>query len=139
MKNLSLVLFVLILLTSGCASNNIEKYPEVQNNYDPSKPLEIKSIIPSEGELNEQVIIEGNFGADASKIKVFFADTREASIISTNGTSIYCLAPKQPDGENSVKVVVDGKEITTDKTFKYNQVQKVSTICGTYKKSWLTR
>lgn len=135
MKNLSLVLFVLILLTSGCASNNIEKYPEVQNNYDPSKPLEIKSIIPSEGELNEQVIIEGNFGADASKIKVFFADTREASIISTNGTSIYCLAPKQPDGENSVKVVVDGKEITTDKTFKYNQVQKVSTICGTYKKS----
>ena len=135
MKNLSLVLFVLILLTSGCASNNIEKYPEVQNNYDPSKPLEIKSIIPSEGELNEQVIIEGNFGADASKIKVFFADTREASIISTNGTSIYCLAPKQPDGANSVKVVVDGKEITTDKTFKYNQVQKVSTICGTYKKS----
>ena len=124
MKNLSLVLFVLILLTSGCASNKIEKYPEVQNNYDPSKPLEIKSIIPSEGELNEQVIIEGNFGADASKIKVFFADTREASIISTNGTSIYCLAPKQPDGENSVKVVVDGKEITTDKTFKYNQVQK---------------
>lgn len=28
MKNLSLVLFVLILLTSGCASNNIEKYPD---------------------------------------------------------------------------------------------------------------
>lgn len=134
MKNLSLILLTLVCLWAGCASNNIEKFPEVKNNYDPSKPLAITGIIPSEGELNEQVIIEGNFGADVSKIKVFFADTREASIISTNGTSIYCLAPKQPDGENSVKVVVDGKEITTDKKFKYNQVQKVSTVCGTYQK-----
>lgn len=67
-------------------------------------------------------------------MKVIFADTKEANIISSDGTSIYCTVPKQPGGNNSVKVVVDDKELTIDKTFAYTQVQKVSTVCGTYNK-----
>lgn len=127
-------LFILLLLV-GCASNDIEKHPQAPNQYDPSKPQGITGFTPSEGEINDQIIIEGNFGTDVSKMKVFFAGNKEATVISSNGTSIYCLVPKQPDGENSIEVVVDGKKFTTDKKFRYRQSQKVTTVCGTYKKS----
>ena len=51
-------------------------------------------------------------------------------------TELLFTVPYQNNrsGNNSVKVVVDDKELTIDKTFAYTQVQKVSTVCGTYNK-----
>lgn len=134
MKNIFYV-FMCFLLLAGCASNDIDKHPVAANKYDPSKPQAITGFMPVEGEINDQMIIEGNFGTDVSKMKVLFADNKEATIISSDGTSIYCLVPKQPNGENSLKVVVDGKELTTEKKFNYHQSQKVTTVCGTFGKS----
>ena len=110
------------------------KHPVITNKYDPSKPQALTGFIPEKGGIGDKIIVQGNFGTDLSKMKVIFADTKEANIISSDGTSIYCTVPKQPGGNNSVKVVVGDKELTIDKTFAYTQVQKVSTVCGTYNK-----
>lgn len=123
-----------LILLSGCANNDIIKHPETANKYNPSIPQQITGFTPTEGEINDKIIIEGNFASDTSKVKVFFAETKEAKIISSDGASIYCLVPKQPDGANSIKVVIDGKEIIAEQKFNYHQSQKVSTICGTYQK-----
>lgn len=134
MKNFYCFTFLFIFVLVGCNNEEIVKHTSIPNRYDPSKPLEITDFTPQKGEINDRIIIEGNFGSDVSKFKVLFAEDKEATIISSDGTSIYCLVPKQPDGENSIKVVVDNKEITIDKKFKYTQSQKVSTICGSYRK-----
>ena len=134
MKNIFYV-FMCFLLLAGCASNDIDKHPVAANKYDPSKPQAITGFMPVEGEINDQMIIEGNFGTDSVEDESAFSDNKEATIISSDGTSIYCLVPKQPNGENSLKVVVDGKELTTEKKFNYHQSQKVTTVCGTFGKS----
>ena len=74
MKNIFVLMCFLLLV--GCASNDIEKHPVAVNKYDPSKPQVITGFMPIEGEINDQVIIEGNFGTDVSKMKVLFADNK---------------------------------------------------------------
>lgn len=103
-------------------------------SYDPSKPVIVESFMPEGGKLREKVIVKGsNFGNDKSKIKVYFVDgtaERQATIINVDGETIYCLAPRQLPGGNHIKVIVEGKEVTTDATFEYEQAQNVSTIAG---------
>ena len=127
-------LLLALFFISSCSNEDIVKHPVITNKYDPSKPQALTGFIPEKGGIGDKIIVQGNFGTDLSKMKVFFADTKEANIISSDGTSIYCTVPKQPGGNNSVKVIVDDKELTIDKTFAYTQVQKVSTVCGTYNK-----
>lgn len=127
-------LLLALFFISSCSNEDIVKHPVITNKYDPSKPQALTDFIPEKGGIGDKIIVQGNFGTDLSKMKVFFADTKEANIISSDGTSIYCTVPKQPGGNNSVKVIVDDKELTIDKTFAYTQVQKVSTVCGTYNK-----
>lgn len=127
-------LLLALFFISSCSNEDIVKHPVITNKYDPSKPQVLTGFIPEKGGIGDKIIVQGNFGTDLSKMKVIFADTKEANIISSDGTSIYCTVPKQPGGNNSVKVVVDDKELTIDKTFAYTQVQKVSTVCGTYNK-----
>lgn len=128
-------LLLALFFISSCSDGDIVKHPGVTNKYDPSKPQELTGFIPASGGIGDKIVLQGNFSDDPSAIKVFFAGNREANIISTDGSSIYCLVPKQPGGDNSVTVMVGDKELTTDKTFAYEQIQKVSTICGTYNKS----
>ena len=127
-------LLLALFFISSCSNEDIVKHPVITNKYDPSKPQALTGFIPEKGGIGDKIIVQGNFGTDLSKMKVIFADTKEANIISSDGTSIYCTVPKQPGGNNSVKVVVGDKELTIDKTFAYTQVQKVSTVCGTYNK-----
>lgn len=128
-------LLLALVFISSCSNEDIVKHPGVSNKYDPNKPQVLNGFTPEKGGIGDKIILEGNFGPDPSAMKVVFAGNREANIISTDGASIYCTVPKQPGGNNSVKVIVGDKELTTEKTFAYKQIQKVSTVCGTYRKS----
>lgn len=107
--------------------------------YDAGLPVEVTGFIPEVGKVREKVIISGkNFGNDPSKVKVFFDDgfsDKEAQVISVDGTSIYCLAPRQNDGRSRIKVqVVDGKEAVSSEYFQYMAAASVSWVAGAGKR-----
>lgn len=108
--------------------------------YDPALPVEVTGFIPEKGKIREKVIISGqNFGNDPSSVKVYFDDgysDKEAQVISVNGTSIYCLAPRQNDGRSRIKVkIADEKEATTSDYFQYMAAASVSWVAGAGKKN----
>jgi len=127
----SLVLALLFLIGS-CKDSDDNK--STGATYDPNQPVTVESFMPVEGKLREKVIVKGsNFGTDKSKVKVYFVDDaaeRLSTVIGIDNNTLYCLAPRQLPGGNHIKVVVDGKEVTTDVTFEYEQAQNVSTITG---------
>lgn len=101
--------------------------------YDPNKPVEITAFMPDSGGVQSKFVITGsNFGTDVSKIKVVFSGNREAVIISSDGTSIYCMIPRQEPGDNRVSVVIDDKTKEFDKTFRYTQQERVSLVAGKF-------
>ena len=131
----SLVLALLFLIGS-CKDSDDNKTTGA--TYDPNQPVTVESFMPVEGKLREKVIVKGsNFGTDKSKVKVYFVDEaaeRLSTVIGIDNNTLYCLAPRQLPGVNRIKVIVDGKEVTTDGTFKYEQAQNVSTISGSASK-----
>ena len=131
----SLVLTLLFLIGS-CKDSDDNKTTGA--TYDPNQPVTVESFMPVEGKLREKVIVKGsNFGTDKSKVKVYFVDEaaeRLSTVIGIDNNTLYCLAPRQLPGGNHIKVIVDGKEVTTDGTFKYEQAQNVSTISGSASK-----
>ena len=131
----SLVLALLFLIGS-CKDSDDNKTTGA--TYDPNQPVTVESFMPVEGKLREKVIVKGsNFGTDKSKVKVYFVDEaaeRLSTVIGIDNNTLYCLAPRQLPGGNRIKVIVDGKEVTTDGTFKYEQAQNVSTISGSASK-----
>ena len=131
----SLVLALLFLIGS-CKDSDDNKTTGA--TYDPNQPVTVESFMPVEGKLREKVIVKGsNFGTDKSKVKVYFVDEAEerlSTVIGIDNNTLYCLAPRQLPGGNRIKVIVDGKEVTTDGTFKYEQAQNVSTISGSASK-----
>ena len=131
----SLVLTLLFLIGS-CKDSDDNKTTGA--TYDPNQPVTVESFMPVEGKLREKVIVKGsNFGTDKSKVKVYFVDEaaeRLSTVIGIDNNTLYCLAPRQLPGGNRIKVIVDGKEVTTDGTFKYEQAQNVSTISGSASK-----
>ncbi|MDR0766371.1 MAG: IPT/TIG domain-containing protein [Odoribacteraceae bacterium] len=102
--------------------------------HDPSSPVTVDFFMPDSGRIREKVIIKGeNFGNDLSKVEVYFVDAlteRAATVIGVDNNTIYCLAPRQLDGKNAVKVVVHGKEVTAATRFGYTVAENVSTISG---------
>ena len=131
----SLVLTLLFLIGS-CKDSDDNKTTGA--TYDPNQPVTVESFMPVEGKLREKVIVKGsNFGTDKSKVKVYFVDEaaeRLSTVIGIDNNTLYCLAPRQLPGGNRIKVIVDGKEVTTDGAFKYEQAQNVSTISGSASK-----
>ena len=131
----SLVLTLLFLIGS-CKDSDDNKTTGA--TYDPNQPVTVESFMPVEGKLREKVIVKGsNFGTDKSKVKVYFVDEaaeRLSTVIGIDNNTLYCLAPRQLPGGNRIKGIVDGKEVTTDGTFKYEQAQNVSTISGSASK-----
>lgn len=84
----------LALLLTGCnREEEIAKWPEKGNYYDPAKPIAIESMTPDWGRINQSFVITGNFPLDLEKIKVYFAD-REAVLVNSDGRDLYGLVPK---------------------------------------------
>lgn len=133
MKNcLFLLIGALLALSWSCSDDDKQKS---SGTYDPDKPIEVETFMPDSGRLREKFILKGsNFGTDVSKVKVYFIDAtteRIATVIGVDNNTIYCLAPRQLPGNNQLKIVVDGREApVTGKTFKYMQVENVSTVAG---------
>lgn len=115
----------------SCSDNDNGK--QGGSYYDPNKPVEITTFMPDSGGVQSKFIVCGNnFGTDVSKIKVIFDGNREATIISSDGTSIYCMIPRQEPGDNKVSVVVDENVKEFDKTFRYTQQERVSLVAGKF-------
>jgi hypothetical protein len=127
-----LLIFSCLLWLMSCESTKNE---ETVAEYDPSAPVELLSFMPDSGRIREKVIIKGNnFGRDKSKVQVRFVDEineRTATVIGVDNNTIYCLAPRQLDGRNKIKVVVHDREpIEAESTFRYVVAENVSTITG---------
>ena len=103
--------------------------------YNPDLPVSVTGFMPDSGKIREKVVIHGtNFGNDISKIKVAFNDgvsDKEAIVINVDGTSIYCLAPRQNGGDNQIKVsIADSKATAAPNTFRYIAAANVSWVSG---------
>ncbi|MCS2649968.1 IPT/TIG domain-containing protein [Bacteroides thetaiotaomicron] len=96
--------------------------------FDPSKPVVISDFTPKEGGAYQKIVIYGeNFGADPSLVKVNIGG-KDATIISTQGTSLYCFVPSGAfSGEIKVSVG-EGENV---------QVATASTSF-VYQKRWLS-
>jgi hypothetical protein len=100
--------------------------------HDPSKPVVLTSFTPDSGRIRERVLLNGgNFGTDASKIKVFF-NSKEAKVINSTGTRILALVPRLPGDTCEISVEVDGKKVSYPGFFRYKIEASVTTIAGIY-------
>lgn len=123
-------IYLLCLLFAACNSGEtIEKFPKVVNQYDPSKPKEVTAILPTTGRIDDNFVIEGNLGKNVDEMRVYF-DTRQALLLSTDGTTLHGIVPKQNDGYNKITVVLGEDSIITDFEFRYRQNQDIKMIAG---------
>ena len=121
----------LVFLFAACNDTDIiEKIPEVENQYDPSKPTMASEILPDRGIIDQTFIVNGNFPGELSDMKVYF-DKKKAVITATDGISITGLVPKQREGRNQISLVFGNDSIVPDgMLFKYKQSRSVKTIAG---------
>jgi len=132
-----IVFLGMFVFTSGC---NDETYVYDRDMgggkpFNPDLPVEITGFSPASGKIREKVVITGsNFGNNINDVQVFFDDgysDKKATVINVNGSSIYCLAPRQTDGNSRIKVVVsEGVQAIANETFRYHAVANVSWVAG---------
>lgn len=125
--------FLLLLLFVGCKDNERDDEGRLLP-FDSSKPIEVTSFMPDSGRIREKIVIKGsNFGNDKSKVKVVFKDAlteRISTVIGVDNNTIYCLAPRQISGLNTISVQIDGKIVIPTRVFTYSASENVSTIAG---------
>jgi hypothetical protein len=128
----ALLVFIYTAGLLGCKENVKETLAGVAHN--PAIPVEVNTFLPDSGGIKTKFLIKGsNFGNDKSKVSVYFKDNateRKAVVIGINNETIYCLAPRQNGGNNTIRVEIEGKSASTVKTFKYIVAQNVSHIVG---------
>ena len=135
MKRLFFPLLGFLSLMLMCCNDNKES----SGSYAPNQPVTIRYFSPDTGRVAEKVIIQGNnFGTDKSAVSVLFTDNtgreNKAAIIGVNNQTIYCIAPRQAEGYNTISVKVNDKTVAAEGTFKYAVSENVSTITGDFKK-----
>jgi DNA-binding beta-propeller fold protein YncE len=111
------------------------KDDKADNNetYNPNEPVEVTGFLPKQASGGAQFIIYGsNFGSDLDNLKVTVND-KEAVLISSNGSCIYCFVPKKAgNGEVKVTVGTDNtqQEATAKESFEYIPSLVVKTLSG---------
>lgn len=129
-----LISFCFLLFAASCSNGEeIKKFPNLEDKYDPSQPKGVISMSPLVGRVDDNFVLEGNFGKDISKMKVYFGE-RKAVLLKTNGQTLHGLVPKQPAGDNPITVVLEEDSIVTDIKFRYRQFQNVVTVTGSWEK-----
>jgi len=113
----------------GCQSDNEEDtFPP----FDSSKPVVVSGFTPESGGAGQRLVIYGNnFGTNPNIVRVFIGK-KEATVISVNGESLYCLVPQQAfDGDIEVRIGEDTETIAySDTNFDYERKMVVSTVVG---------
>lgn len=133
--------FLLILTAVGissgfisCTSDFHYEAPKIKGEaFNSSLPVTVTEILPDSGGYLTQFVIKGsNFGTDPSKIDVIFNGNRKATVVSSNGTTLYGICPKQENGNNQITVRVDsiGEPTVCPNTFRYTKVERVSVLAG---------
>ncbi|WP_300699581.1 hypothetical protein [Bacteroides sp.] len=128
-KEKHLLLLSFLFLAACNSSEVIEKFPVVENKYDPSQPKEVTDMKPLTGRIDDSFIIEGNLGANIDDMRVYFGD-KKALLLRTDGHALHGIVPKQPDGYNRMTVVLGEDSIVTDLIYRYRQNQYIVTITG---------
>lgn len=122
----------LFLAATGCQDDNGAN--STSTSYDPTQPITITSFTPESASGGAQLLVYGNnFGSNKENIKVTVND-KEAIIISSNGSCIYCFVP-QKAGVGKIKVTVGTseeniQEAVSDKDFLYQPNLVVKTLIG---------
>jgi len=123
-KNLTLFLLFVFIGIYSCS----DKDENLRAEYNPNEPVKLTTFYPDSGGLGTKMIIQGsNFGADTSKIRVYFNEKR-ATIISAQGDRMYLFAPRLPGDTCILSVVVGNDSVTFDKTFQYLKRFNVTTL-----------
>lgn len=137
----SVLLLGLVVFVNSCKEDTytFEDPATKGEAYNPSIPIKVNEFLPDSGRIAEKIVIMGsNFGNKKDEIKVFFNDgfsDREAAVVSVNGNSIYCLAPRLTTGYAEVKVSVKESEpAVAPKTFHYTASANVSWVAGAGKR-----
>lgn len=128
-KEKHLLLLSFLFLVACTPSEVIEKFPPVENKYDPSQPKEVTNIRPTTGRIDDNFVIEGNLGTNLEDIRVYFGD-KKALLLKTDGHTLHGIVPKQADGYNKLTVVLGEDSLVTDLIYRYRQNQYVVTITG---------
>lgn len=131
------ILFLLLLGLAGCKEENYVFSNQLSKGdpFDPNRPVQVTSFLPDSGRFSEKIVISGsNFGNDKDAVKVYFVDgniEKEGAVVSVNGNSIYCIAPRLSGGNSQIKVVVGEKaEGIAPKSFHYTASAQVSWVAG---------
>lgn len=137
MEKYQIVALMCCLFMIGCKDDF--KDPAVWDSEpcDPSKPVEFIDFTPKEGGVRTRMYITGsNFGTDENKIHVMVGG-REASVIGSDGSKIYCMVPSRAyDGD--INVVIDDKDgntvvdYTFEERFSYQSQSVVGTLLRNY-------
>ncbi|WP_029904893.1 IPT/TIG domain-containing protein [Prevotella sp. 10(H)] len=118
--------FLIFSLVVSCSDDDKSS----EGPHDPSRPIELTSFYPDSGGIATKVILNGaNFGNDVSKIKVYFNE-KVAPVVSSIGSKLYVITPKQPGDTCNISVVVGKDSMVYDKKFIYKIMTTVSTVCG---------
>lgn len=130
-KNKFLIPLCFLFFVACSSSEEIKKFPDLEDKYDPTQPKEVTSMSPVVGRVDDNFVLEGNFGRDISEMEVYFGE-RKAVLLKTNGQTLHGIVPKQPAGDNPVTVVLGDERIETGIKFRYRQFQNVVTVAGTW-------
>ena len=134
MKHHHSLAYMLAVLSLLFACKNEEEI--TQKEHDPNKPIELVSFAPNEGGARDKILLDGgNFGTDASKIKVYFNNAK-ASVISSNGNRIYAIVPRLPGENPRISVVIGKDSVVYDDPFTYTAQAQVTTVTGTGEKNF---
>lgn len=130
-KQWHLLVLLFILGVVGCKDDKDDS--GISAIYDPSQPVTITSFTPESGAGGAQFLIYGNnFGSNLREIKVTVND-KEAVLISSNGTCIYCFVPRKAGvGKVKVSVGTEGntQDVVSEKDFEYVPSLVVKTLTG---------
>lgn len=126
--------FILLSLTLGFTGCKDDKNEETGLSFNPSQKVEITGFNPESAGGGANFFVYGkNFGTDTSIIQVTVND-KDAVVISSDGTTIYCMIPEKA-GIGPVKVKIGSEktgiqEAVSEKEFQYQGALRVSTLIG---------
>ena len=125
-------LFFLFFIACKSGTEVIEKYPIVENKYDPILGTKLDSIVPNYGIIDQTFMLNGNFPGSVKDLQVYFGK-KKAVLLATDGKCLTGLVPKEPNGYNQISLVIGKDTISPAKVkFRYRQSQSVKTICGKF-------
>jgi IPT/TIG domain. len=110
---------MLVFILAVCFSSCKDSKDDTSAPYDPNLPVEVTDFTPKSGGGKKKMIIYGsNFGIDCSIISVKVGG-KEAIVISSKGTSIYCSTPESCfEGTVEIKIgeqtVIASENISTN-------------------------